>query len=188
MIPVTNRAGSRLAASTAPLTSLHPASPARRSDNVDAELLRNRPMKTWLVFELRSNQLRPETLLANVLPRRGNTLELRHELTDPTESWRPDSNVSSTFGGHLRLLMMWTALRPLPQDGVRVSRKESEMKQIVTIGLDIAKSLVHGVDAAGQVVLRQKLFRSRGWSSLPNCRDAWLVSRRAPRHTIGPAN
>ena len=33
------------------------------------------------------------------------------------------------------------------------------MKQVTTIGLDIAKSvfLVHGVGAAGQVVLRQKL-------------------------------
>ena len=37
------------------------------------------------------------------------------------------------------------------------------MKQVMTIGLDIAKSvfLVHGVDAAGQAVLRQKLSRSR---------------------------
>src|SRR5271156_6816521 len=72
------------------------------------------------------------------------------------------------------LLMMWTALRPLPQDGVRVSRKESEMKQVMTIGLDIAKSvfLVHGVDAAGHVVLRQKLSRSRVlefFAKLPRC-------------------
>jgi transposase len=37
------------------------------------------------------------------------------------------------------------------------------MDQVVTIGLDIAKSVfqVHGVDAAGAVVLRQRLTRSR---------------------------
>ena len=26
------------------------------------------------------------------------------------------------------------------------------------------------------------------WSSLPNCRDVWLASRRAPRHTTGPVS
>jgi len=37
------------------------------------------------------------------------------------------------------------------------------MNQVVTIGLDIAKSVfqVHGVDAQGAVVLRQRLTRSR---------------------------
>jgi transposase len=37
------------------------------------------------------------------------------------------------------------------------------MGQVVTIGLDIAKSVfqVHGVDAGGAVVLRQRLTRSR---------------------------
>jgi transposase len=48
------------------------------------------------------------------------------------------------------------------------------MKQVTTIGLDIAKSvfLVHGVDAAGHVVLRQKLSRSRVlefFAKLPRC-------------------
>jgi hypothetical protein len=63
------------------------------------------------------------------------------------------------IGSDRQLLMMWTALRPLPQDDLRVSRKESEMKQVMTIGLDIAKSvfLVHGVDAAGHMVSRQRL-------------------------------
>jgi transposase len=63
------------------------------------------------------------------------------------------------------------------------------MKQIMTIGLDIAKSvfLVHGVDAAGHVVLRQKLSRSRVLEFFAKS-DAWLVSRRAPRHTTGPVN
>ena len=37
------------------------------------------------------------------------------------------------------------------------------MKSVATIGLDIAKSVfqVHGVDAAGQVVIRQRLARRR---------------------------
>ena len=43
------------------------------------------------------------------------------------------------------------------------------MKQVTTIGLDIAKSvfLVHGVDPAGQAVLPE----AGCWSSLPNSRD-----------------
>ena len=48
------------------------------------------------------------------------------------------------------------------------------MKQVTTIGLDIAKTIfqVHGVDAAGHVVLRQKLSRSRVlefFAKLPRC-------------------
>ncbi len=37
------------------------------------------------------------------------------------------------------------------------------MSQVVTIGLDIAKSVfqLHGVDAAGTVLLRKRLPRSR---------------------------
>ena len=37
------------------------------------------------------------------------------------------------------------------------------MKSVATIGLDIAKSVfqVHGVDAAGRVVVRQRLARRR---------------------------
>ena len=37
------------------------------------------------------------------------------------------------------------------------------MKQVVTIGLDIAKSVfqLHGVEAGGAVVLRKRLARSR---------------------------
>ena len=48
------------------------------------------------------------------------------------------------------------------------------MKQVTTIGLDIAKSIfqVHGVDAAGRSVLRQRLSRSRVlefFGKLPRC-------------------
>ena len=55
------------------------------------------------------------------------------------------------------------------------------MKQVTTIGLDIAKSTfqVHGVDAAGHMVLRQKLSRSRVlefFAKLPRC----LIGIEAP--------
>jgi len=55
------------------------------------------------------------------------------------------------------------------------------MQSISTIGLDIAKSVfqVHGVDAAGQAVLRRQLRRRHVLAS-KNCRRAWWVSRRAP--------
>ena len=48
------------------------------------------------------------------------------------------------------------------------------MKQVTTIGSDMAKSvfLVQGVDAAGHVVLRQKLSLSRVmefFAKLPRC-------------------
>jgi hypothetical protein len=58
-----------------------------------------------------------------------------------------------------RLLMMWTDLPPLPQHDLRVSRRGAMMKQVHDDGMDIAKSvfLVHGVDAAGHMVSRQRL-------------------------------
>ena len=48
------------------------------------------------------------------------------------------------------------------------------MKTITTIGLDIAKSVfqVHGIDAAGDVVIRQQLKRARVmpfFKKLPPC-------------------
>jgi hypothetical protein len=73
---------------------------------------------------------------------------------------------------------------------VRSARPSSHQDQsISTIGLDIAKSVfqVHGVDAAGQVVLRRQLRRGQVWTffqKLPPC----LVSRRAPHGIIGPAS
>src|ERR1039457_7527013 len=49
---------------------------------------------------------------------------------------------------------MWVLLRPHHLE-------EPNMQTITTIGLDIAKSVfqVHGVDAAGQVVIRRQLKR-----------------------------
>ena len=48
------------------------------------------------------------------------------------------------------------------------------MGEVTTIGLDIAKSVfqVHGVDAEGQVVIRQRLTRARVlkfFARLPKC-------------------
>jgi transposase len=47
------------------------------------------------------------------------------------------------------------------------------MQSISTIGLDIAKSVfqVHGVDAAGQVVLRRQLKRPARSNAIGTCRS-----------------
>jgi hypothetical protein len=47
---------------------------------------------------------------------------------------------------------------------------------------------VHGVDAAGQVVLRRQLRRRHVLAFSKNCRHAWWVSRRAPHRIIGLAS
>ena len=46
------------------------------------------------------------------------------------------------------------------------------MQTVTTIGFDIAKSVfqVHGVDTAGEVVIRRQLKRRRFWRSLRSCR------------------
>ena len=65
------------------------------------------------------------------------------------------------------------------------------MQTVTTIGLDIAKSVfqVHGVDAAGQVVIRRQLKRRVRPGVLPEAAShAWLGSRLAPRRTIGRAS
>ena len=64
------------------------------------------------------------------------------------------------------------------------------MQTVTTIGLDIAKSVfqVHGVDAAGQVLIRRQLKRRyvlAFFGKLPPC----LVGMKpAPRRTIGHAS
>ncbi|MBR0838817.1 hypothetical protein JQ607_01255 [Bradyrhizobium liaoningense] len=59
------------------------------------------------------------------------------------------------------------------------------MQSISTIGLDIAKSVfqVHGVDAAGQVVIRRQLKRRLVLSFVEK-----LGTRLARHPIIGPAN
>ena len=64
------------------------------------------------------------------------------------------------------------------------------MQAITTIGLDIAKSVfqVHGVDAAGQVVIRRQLKRSYVLRSFRSYRHVSLASRLAHRRTTGRAS
>jgi transposase len=59
--------------------------------------------------------------------------------------------------------MSWTALHPELLYVRREAWREGAMTSVATIGLDIAKSVfqVHGVDAAGQVVVRRRLIRGR---------------------------
>ena len=59
------------------------------------------------------------------------------------------------------------------------------MQTVTTIGLDIAKSVfqVHGVDAAGQVVIRRRLKRRTVLAFFQK-----LASRLASRRAIGRAN
>ena len=64
------------------------------------------------------------------------------------------------------------------------------MQAITTIGFDIAKSVfqVHGVDAAGQVIVRRQLKRRQVIAFSRSFRHAWLASRRAPHLIIGRAS
>ena len=57
----------------------------------------------------------------------------------------------------------WTALHPTCGNHRGLSRKEARRGTITTIGLDIAKSVfqVHGIDAAGEVLVRRRLSRGR---------------------------
>jgi hypothetical protein len=52
--------------------------------------------------------------------------------------------------------------------------EELSMQTVTTIGLDIAKSVfqVHGVDAAGQVIIRRQLKRPMSWRSFKSYRRA----------------
>ncbi len=64
------------------------------------------------------------------------------------------------------------------------------MQAVTTIGFDIAKSVfqVHGIDAEGQVVIRQQLSVHGFSASSRSFRLAWSASRRAPRRTTGRAS
>jgi len=79
--------------------------------------------------------------------------------------------------------------------GTRVPRsgchfEAPTIRSISTIGLDIAKSVfqVHGVDAAGQVVVRRQLRRRHVLGFSRSCRHAWWGSKLAHHRTIGPVN
>jgi transposase len=64
------------------------------------------------------------------------------------------------------------------------------MQSISTIGLDIAKSVfqVHGVDAAGQVVVRRQLRRGRVLAFFQKLPHAWWESRLVRHRIIGPVS
>jgi hypothetical protein len=53
------------------------------------------------------------------------------------------------------------------------------MQSVTTIGLDIAQSVfqVHGVDGAGQIVIRRQLERAMCWRSFKSCHHAGSVSK-----------
>ena len=64
------------------------------------------------------------------------------------------------------------------------------MQTITTIGLDIAKSVfqVHGVDAAGEVIIRRQLKRRSVLALFQNVLGrVWSALRRAHRRTMSNA-
>jgi transposase len=101
-------------------------------------------------------------------------------------------------------LMLWTA--PLPgasaigsaADEVTIDTEELDMLAVTTVGFDIARSIfqVHGVNAQGQVFIRQRLRRSRVlgfFKTLSPCvvgieacasSHHWSSELRAPGHAV----
>jgi len=61
------------------------------------------------------------------------------------------------------------------------------MEDVITIGVDLAKSVfqVHGVDAAGTVVVRRQLRRRQVLPFFEKLRPAWWAWRRARRPITG---
>ena len=64
------------------------------------------------------------------------------------------------------------------------------MQAVTTIGLDIAKSVfqIHGVDAAGNVIVRRHSSAGTFCHSFRSCRRASSVSKPALRRIIGRAS
>ncbi len=63
------------------------------------------------------------------------------------------------------------------------------MKEITTIGLDLAKQIfqVHAADVEGAPVISRKLRRADVLSFFRKTQRVWSGSRRAVAHTIGRA-
>jgi hypothetical protein len=61
------------------------------------------------------------------------------------------------------------------------------MKQVSMIGLDLAKNVfaVHGIDAAGNVVIRRSFRRAQLEKFFPSCRRPWWEWKRAAAPIIG---
>jgi hypothetical protein len=64
------------------------------------------------------------------------------------------------------------------------------MGEVITIGLDIAKSvfLVRRVDAAGAVVIRKRVSRAKYWNILARRRLVWSDSKRVSQRIAGVAS
>ena len=64
------------------------------------------------------------------------------------------------------------------------------MQVVTTVGFDIAKSVfqVHGIDTAGQVVIRRQLKRRYVLAFFEKLPRAWWASRPVPRRTTGRGN
>ena len=64
------------------------------------------------------------------------------------------------------------------------------MQRVTTTSFDIAKSVfqVHGVDAAGRVLIRRQLKRRYVLAFFRTCRHVWSASRLVPHHIIGRAS
>jgi len=64
------------------------------------------------------------------------------------------------------------------------------MREVITIGLDIAKSVfqVHGVDVDGPVVIRKPVGRAKVVEFFGDCRLVSSAWKRAQRRTNGHAN
>ncbi len=64
------------------------------------------------------------------------------------------------------------------------------MKEVITIGLDLAKNVfqVHGVDAAGETVIRRQLRRSRVLPFSRSCPVVLSAWKPAPLPTTGGGN
>ena len=112
-------------------------------------------------------------------------LGLRIEQTEGAKFWLKVMNDLKTRGVNdvpiavvdgLKSLMGWMApeWHLCAKLGMQLQRRGPSMTQVTTIGLDLAKRVfqVHGVDAAGAVVLRRQLKRRQMvpfFTKLPSC-------------------
>jgi hypothetical protein len=89
--------------------------------------------------------------------------------------------------------MGWTApdgiIRAKLVVSIRNQQRGPSMAKISMIGIDLAKNVfqVHGIDAAGKVVLRRQLRRGQMEKFAPNCRRRSWGWRRAVVRITGPA-
>ena len=70
---------------------------------------------------------------------------------------------------------------------MNTTAKEASVGEVITIGLDLAKSVfqAHGADGSGEVVFRKKLRREQVLAFFAGQPVAWWRWRPAPAHTTG---